>query len=474
MNRRDFIEGMFTNLGALALGVPLVAETLRIGRTPPGSSAGIANSGAITRAPVDREISLIAEPGKLAVGRMGVFERWLYNGKFPGPEIRAKEGERLRITVRNRLPEPTTVHWHGVPLRNSMDGVPDITQPPIQSGQDFVYEFEATPAGSYMYHTHFGLQFDRGLIGPLIVEEKKPNLAYDREYTLMVTDFLPGEPKPLTASAGRGPMGGMMAMMGMQVPPYTALLINGRSSDDPFTFEVAERERVRLRLINPSGATTYRMAIGGHSMTVTHADGRPVEPLSVDSLYIAAGERYDVLVDGKNSGVWPIVAAALEQNLPPARALLRYKDSWSSQLHADAMPEGLSRGRLLQLGDLRSIGSPPWREPSRTLDLILSGGMMTSAWTINGQAYPDAAPFDIRGGDVVLVRMVNQSMMPHPMHLHGHSFQVGNVTKDTVMVWPHMGQAAFEFVADNPGKWFFHCHNQYHMDAGMARLFRYL
>jgi len=140
----------------------------------------------------------------------------------------------------------------------------------------------------------------------------------------------------------------------------------------------------------------------------------------------------------------------------------------------EAVPEGLERGRGLELGDLRALDGAAVATPDRTIDLVLSGGMMSSAWTIGGQAYPNADPLDIQEGERVRVRLINQSMMLHPMHLHGHFFRVGEVVKDTVLVPPHMGRVTFDFTADNPGHWFFHCHNLYHMEAGMARVFRYV
>jgi FtsP/CotA-like multicopper oxidase with cupredoxin domain len=400
----------------------------------------------------------------------------MYNGQFPGPEIRVTEGERVRITVENRLPEGTTVHWHGIPVPNVMDGVPGVTQDLIQPGETFFYDFVADVPGTYLYHSHAGLQIDRGLVAPFIVEEQQPSLDYVRDYTVVLDDFLVGEPASLGGGArrsrgggmGRGMMGGMMAA---ELPPYAGLLINGRLPEDPATFETRRGERVRLRLINPSGATTYRVAIGGHRMDVVAADGQPVQPLTVDSLLIGMGERYDVIVRATQPGVWTMMAASVDARLPPARALLRYTDAASARHQSEAVPEGLDRGRVLELADLRALEGTAARAPDRTIDVTLSGGMMSPAWTINGQAYPDADPLDIREGERVRVRMINHSMMLHPMHLHGHFFTVGDVVKDTVIVPPHIGRVTIDFTADNPGHWFFHCHNIYHMEAGMARNF---
>lgn len=425
-----------------------------------------------------REYTLTAEPTQFEIPSRGIFEKWLYNGRFPGPELRAREGERFRLTVKNNLPDGTTIHWHGIPLRNAMDGVPDVTQPAIAPGGSFVYEFDAAPSGSFLYHSHFGLQPDRGLVGPLIIEEKKAHIQYDREYTLALSDFLAGAPKPLG-------MGMTARGAPMVAPPYITLLINGRPPEAPSVFHVKNGERVRLRLINLSGATIYRFAIGGHPLLVTHTDGRPVEPTRVDALTVAPAERYDVLIEAQNSGAWPI-AASSDSELPPARAILRYLDSNQTQPREGALPDGLSGGQLLKLEELRGMDVPEMRKPNRTFNFTLAGGemkaggmmsspgMMSQQWTMNGQAYPNADPIEIHQGEVIRIRLDNQSAMPHPMHLHGHFFRVGNVYKDTTVVWTHSKRVELDFIANNPGSWLFHCHNLYHMEGGMMRLVRYI
>lgn len=394
----------------------------------------------------------------------------MYNGRFPGEEIRVREGERLRVVLENGLPEPTTAHWHGVPVPNAMDGVPGVTQEPVEPGESFVYEYVAEPGGSYMYHSHSALQLDRGLLGPLIIEESTPHVEYDREYTIMLDDLLLGEPR---LTEGRR---SMMMGMGSGGPKYDAFLINGRPAADPAVLEARRGERIRLRVINPASQTTFRVALAGHRMKVVHSDSRPVEPVEVDALLIGMGERYDVLVEADNPGAWNLVASSVERQSGSARAVLRYADASATQPPEGQMPSGISGGRLLTLEDLTGI-EPEARDdrsPDRTLDLTLSSRMMSDGWFIDGQAFPDADPLEIHEGERVRVRMTNRSMMIHPMHLHGHFFRVGNALKETVIVPPHMGRVTFDFTADNPGDWFFHCHNLYHMEAGMARVFRYV
>ncbi|UHQ95141.1 multicopper oxidase family protein [Haloterrigena alkaliphila] len=461
------------------------------------------------------EETLVASSGEVDVGADESTETWLYEEQFPGPELRVSEGETLRVSLENGLPEGTTIHWHGVPVPNPMDGVPDVTQDPVSSDGTFEYEYEASPAGTYVYHSHVGLQLDRGLYGPLIVEEESPHVEYDREYTLQFDDYLAEAPAldsieaPPGGGDGMGPGGGPerdgdgmgpgggpggdgngmgpdggpggdgdgmgpgSQMMG-QRPPYEGLLVNGRLPSDPPVFEVEEGERVRLRFINPSSATTYRVGVGGHSLTVTHADGRPVEPVEVDSFVMSMGERYDAILEADSPGEWAVVAEPVVGEEDPAEARLRYGDASEN---GSAEGPGFD-GRELEYGDLEALEPLELDgEPDRTFDLTLSGGMMggadADAWTIDGEVYPDADPFEISEGDHVRVRMVNRSPAIHPMHLHGHFFQVGDAVKDTVLVAPHGDQVTFDFRADNPGDWLFHCHNVYHLERGMARVFEY-
>jgi FtsP/CotA-like multicopper oxidase with cupredoxin domain len=486
--RRRFLKAGGAALAGWALAPLTGCDDEQRSTAPSGRSVLSASRSSVDAFAPDVERRLAATSSTIELPGGRSWNTWTYGGQYPGPEIRAREGERLRVIVENGLPDEagTTIHWHGVPVPNVMDGVPNVTQKPTPPGARFAYEFEATPAGTYMYHSHAGLQLDRGLVGPLIIEERTPHVEYDREHTVILDDFLPGPPQPLEKLVGNGREGGMMGGGGrsmMQdrrdgiVPPYEGLMINGRLPEDPATFDVQQGERVRLRLVNPSSATTYHLALAGHRLTVTHADGRPVEPVEVDSLRIGMGERYDVIVEANNPGAHTLMARTIEGDTAPARATLRYQESRQNRPPDGEVPTGLQSGRRLRYADLQSVETPlgPKGKPDRDFNLRLSGGMMMSPgeWAIDGQRYPDADPLEVREGEHVHVQMTNHSMMLHPMHLHGHFFRVGNALKDTVLVEPHMGRASFNFVADNPGDWFFHCHNLYHLEAGMARVFTY-
>jgi FtsP/CotA-like multicopper oxidase with cupredoxin domain len=456
------------------------------GILPSGKQEPLPNLSQASKTGNVKSYDLEAAPLEFELGGRKV-QTWAYNGEVPGAEIRATEGDTLRVKVNNRLPADTTVHWHGLPIVNAMDGVPDVTQPPIKSGEEFVYEFVVPVAGSYMYHSHVGLQFDRGLYGPLIVDPKKEQLSYDREYTLTLDDWLDGvsgTPEDaldqlVDTSGGMGEMMGSMDEEGVAGDlSYPLYLVNGRVPDDPETLKVRRGEKVRLRLVNPAADTAFRFAVAGHKLTVTHADGLPVEHTKGDAVRVGMGERYDVLVEADNPGVWQ-VAAVPEGKSGLARTILRYEESGeSSPPSAEQVPKEID-GELLTYRNLRAAGreSFPSGDPDRTLDLTLSGGHGNYVWAIEGQVYPDADPIEVREGEWIRFNLQNRSMMTHPMHLHGHFFQVENGTgrgpfKDTVMVESH-GDLSLDFVADNPGDWLFHCHSAYHMETGMARVVSY-
>ncbi|AKH97559.1 multicopper oxidase type 3 [Halanaeroarchaeum sulfurireducens] len=423
--------------------------------------------------PPDTAVELTPEPAGEDSPAGVSAETWLYNDALPGPEIRAAEGDVIGVSLENGLSARTTVHWHGIPLANAMDGVPNVTQAPVEPGESFDYRFRAEPAGTYFYHSHAGLQLDRGLAGPLVIEESDPHVEYDREHVIVLDDYLSQAPRaPDSDGASEmqegGPMGGMM---NVYRPPYTGMIMNGRlASNAPF-FDVTEGDRVRLRFVNASSATMFQVRTAGHQLDISHADGRPVEPVSADSFTFGPGERYDAIITADNPGTWEILADPVRGSEPSARGILRYE----GEEERTPTPSEMG-GRELSYDDLRAIEPIEGLDgtPDRTFDLTLSPGGDGYSWAIDGQTYPDADPLDVAHGDHVRIRMQNRSPVSHPMHVHGHFFQVGTAVKDTVVVPGRMGQTTIDFKADNPGNWFFHCHNLYHLEAGMARVIRYV
>lgn len=227
----------------------------------------------------------------------GVFvTAYTYNGTVPGPLIRVTEGDQVRVVVKNELPEPTTIHWHGVEVPNAMDGVPDMTQAPIQPGETFTYEFTAKPAGTFMYHSHYegDIQVGAGLYAPLIIDPKTPEAnPPDLDLTLMLSEWLVrGE---LTYAA--------MPMSGME-PNYFTL--NGKAFPATQTINVKTGQRVRLRLIG-IGQFIHPMHLHGFPFKVVATDGHPVPEaaqLTKDTISVAPGERYDIEFTAAEPGHW--------------------------------------------------------------------------------------------------------------------------------------------------------------------------
>ncbi|CCG03213.1 multicopper oxidase family protein [Blastococcus saxobsidens] len=421
--------------------------------------------------------ALPLRPGPMTLDLAGTGARTWGYGTVPGPEIRLRAGELLRVRVQNGLPDDTTVHWHGLAPPNAMDGVPGVTQRPIAPGGEFLYEFRTPVPGSFMYHAHVGMQLDRGLYGPLVVEPRDEPLAYDREHTLMLDDWADG------VDEHRGHAGGepgtpavpdAREVVSFGGRRYPFLLVNGRPPEDPAVVEGRPGDRLRLRVMNVAADTGFRFAIAGHPLTITHTDGMPVEPVTVDALRLGMGERYDVLVDlRQRGGTWQI-GVQPEGRPGQGRAVLRYTGSPASATPpAESRPAELD-GRLAGYDELLATEPlpVPTGSPDRVFDLTLEGT------EINGQSYPDADPLPVADGEWVRLNLRNTGAKWHPMHLHGHHFQVRTPSgrgpvKDTVAVPSRGGEVSIDFLATNPGRWLFHCHNHHHMEDGMVRLVDY-
>jgi FtsP/CotA-like multicopper oxidase with cupredoxin domain len=252
---------------------------------------------------------------------------------------------------------------------------------------------------------------------------------------------------------------------------YPHYLVNGRVPASPASLRGKVGQRVRLRIVNAGSDTAFRVALGGHRLTVTHTDGFPVQPVEADALLVGMGERYDVRFTLQD-GVFPLAASA-EGKRGQGMAVVR--TSGGRVPPATAQPAELD-GQVVTATDLLVAPQARLAERAveRTHDLLLSGSMASYRWTLNGESFPDADPLEVRQGERLRLRFRNMSMMFHPMHVHGHTFALnGNgVRKDTVIVRP-MESLAVDLQADNPGQWATHCHNIYHAEAGMMTTLSY-
>ncbi|MFE1441088.1 multicopper oxidase family protein [Streptomyces sp. NPDC058739] len=519
MNRRAFLS---TGLGVAGAG--LLAACTGSGSTPalisPSGPAVVAADKKRTRNGTTHELTLTAEQALLDLGSGVTVRTWAFGGRLPGRELRVSAGDSLAVTLSNRLPNrtATSVHWHGIALRNDMDGAPPATQSAVPSGRTYTYRFTADTAGTYFFHPHVGVQLDRGLYAPLIVEDPTEPLSYDEDWVVVLDDWLDGatgtpddayaelregmggmrmgedstgpsghrpggsdtgdSPSPSGGTGMRfSPMGARSRLLGGHAGDvrYPYHLINGRIPADPAVFRGRPGSRVRLRLINAGGDTAYRVALGGHRLTVTHTDGFPVRHRRADALLIGMGERYDVLAT-LDDGVFPLVAAAEGKN---ATGMAVIRTGSGSTPRATVRPAELD-GMIVLASHLSA--SDDVRLTSRRVDRVhrieLTGGMMTYNWAVNGRRFdmndPTAHPITVEAGQRVRLDFVNTTTMWHPMHLHGHTYQLGDggPRKDTAIVLPRETVSA-HFDADNPGRWMLHCHNAYHGEAGMMALVAY-
>lgn len=490
------------------------------------------------------------------------------NGSIPGPLIRLREGQDVRLTVVNDLhDEDTSIHWHGLLVPFQMDGVPGVSFPGIKAGSRFTYEFPLRHSGTYWYHSHSGLQEQMGHYGPIIIDPAGADpIVSDREHVVVLSDHSPLHPhiifrklkqqggyfnyqKQTLAGqiAGRDQKRadrlewGKMRMDPTDISDVTgstySFLINGHTPRDNWTGLFRPGERVRLRFINAGAMTIFNVRIPGLIMTVVAADGVPVQPVDVEEFQIANAETYDVIVTPREDRAYGLVAEAIDRSgmafatlaprpgmvavAPPLRArpVATMKDmgmdmegmdpdlidmsamhmGMRDQRNAPGLPLGpgvqtispMPKDRTGEPGQgLADVGhkvlvytdlaalepNPDTRPPGRTMQIHLTGNMERYMWAFDGKKLSEVKdPIPFTAGERVRITLVNDTMMNHPIHLHGHFFELMTnkgdhaPRKHTVNVQPG-GTVTFDLTADAIGDWAFHCHMLYHMHAGMMRV----
>ncbi|MCC6913646.1 MAG: copper resistance system multicopper oxidase [Rhodospirillaceae bacterium] len=512
------------------------------------------------------------------------------NGTVPGPLIRLKEGERVRLSVINTLDEETSIHWHGLLVPFQFDGVPGISFPGIKARETFTYEFPVIQSGTYWYHSHSGVQEQMGHYGPLVIDPKDADpVAYDREHVIVLSDysFMPPHTilKKLKQQAGvfnfqKQTLADLVAGEGlslkdrlhwaeMRMDPtdisdvtgaaYT-YLVNGHGPVDNWTALFKPGERVRLRVINASAMTIFNVRIPGVPLSVVQADGQNVRPVAVDEFQIAVAETYDVVVGPMPDQAFTLVAEAVDRSglaratltpregltapVPPLRKrpTATMKDMGMGDMNHSAAPAAdhsqmdhaamghtmpmapaapaPAMGHSMSMRDpanapqvkmgpgvqsiapmpmdrtgepgqgLEDVGhkvlvytdlvaltaNPDPRSPTRTKEIHLTGNMERFMWSFDGAKLSEAAaPIAFRKDERVRIVLVNDTMMAHPIHLHGHFFEVVNghpghhPRKHTVNVLPG-GKVTLDLTADAAGDWALHCHLMFHMHTGMLQV----
>ena len=510
------------------------------------------------------------------------------NGNVPAPLLRLREGQRVRLHVRNELDEETSLHWHGLILPTQMDGVPGVSFPGIKPHSDFTYDFPIVQAGTYWYHSHSGFQELMGLYGPIVIAPAAEDpIKADREHVIMLSDHSRIDPHAVYAKLKQEPgyfnrqhqtlaglIGGRdqslserLRWAGMRMDPTDisdvtgsvfTYVVNGHGPEENWTALFRPGERVRLRFINAAGMTIFNVRIPGLRLTIVHADGQAIRPIEVDEFQFGPGETYDVIVTPVEDRAFTIVGEAIDRSgmtratlaprpgmsapIPPLRArpLATMRDMGMDMSgmshgggdmgnmagmdmghvdHSSASPPAEAPMASMKMRDQRNapvvalgpgvqtiapmpvdrtgepgqgLGdaghkvltyrdlvsphpNPDVRAPARAIEVHLTGNMERYMWSIDGRTMAEAHdPIPMRAGERVRVTLINDTMMTHPIHLHGHLFEL--VTghgdhaprKHTVNVAPG-GKVSFDVTA-LPGDWAFHCHMFFHMAAGMMRI----
>jgi len=493
------------------------------------------------------------------------------NDSLPGPTLRWQEGDTVDVTVHNRLPVMSAIHWHGLILPSNMDGVPGLSFDGIPPGGSYRYRFTLKQSGTYWYHAHAGFQEQQGVYGAIVINpaDREPFTA-DREHILVLSDWSDEEPQVIFATLkknahiynrNRRTIGDIVSdikrqgvartyrdreMWNLMRMPDTDLadvsgytytyLMNGVTPREGWLGQFKPGEEIKLRIINAAAMSIFDFRIPDLKMRVVGADGQAVAPITVDELRLAAGETLDVHVTPEDDRAYTLFAQSIDRSgfargtLTPRQGLtaevpdldpvprLQHIDmgmapaatqSGQDQHHnhhnhrqpeqplkhhkseygpgVDMLAESVSYRlddpgvglrnngrRVLTYADLRRLnGSMSMAEPQRELELHLTGNMNRYMWSFNGIRYEDAEPIRWQYGERIRITLVNDTMMIHPIHLHGmwSELESGDESalpaKHTIMVQPG-SKISYRVSADARGNWAYHCHNLYHM-MGMFR-----
>lgn len=428
-------------------------------------------------------------------------------------------GQRFRVDLTNALDEETIIHWHGQVPPNAQDGVPDLPLPLLKPGETRSYDY-ATMPGTYWMHSHVPIQEMSLLAAPLIVRRPEDLTADRQEVVMFLHDFSfrpaaevmaeitsgaghddvtgtrppvqngggmagmdhSGMAMPGMMSGGAGGMGGGMAGMAMDLNDFDfdAYLANDRTLADPEVVAVERGGRVLLRVINAAAATSFWIDTGGLAARLVAVDGHPVEPVTGSRFGLAMAQRLDLEIDLDASGAFPILAlreGARERTgivLATTGAKVgRIGDLADTE--SGAFDIDLAQESMLRAAPTSSLAPRP---ADRAHMITLGGGMQPYLWTINGQIWGSHTPISAKTGERVELTFRNMSMMGHPMHLHGHVFQVVNVNgqpiagaiRDTVYV-PPMAMVTVALDAGEAARWMLHCHHMPHLFTGMMTEF---
>jgi FtsP/CotA-like multicopper oxidase with cupredoxin domain len=409
--------------------------------------------------------------------------------------ITTKIGDRFRVRVENGIGEPSLIHWHGLAPPWRQDGVPGISGPPIPAGGQADYDFPLAYGGTFWMHSHEGLQEQLLLDAPLIIRDGRDRPGR-QEIVLTLNDFSFTPPAEILANLKKGggmpgmaagSMAGMSGMKSGAAAPdlndveYDAFLANDRTLGDPEIVKVEPGAELLLRVINAASMSSFHFDLVRLDGRLIAVDGTFVVPVGGRRFPIAVAQRLDILLTiPKGAGAYPLIAT-VEGERNRTGIVLAAGKARIARIAAAAPQPAPPLSMDLETR-LRASAPLAVRKPDRVHNIDLTGDMAKYVWSINGVAWnPEVPPLPVAKGERVALVMTNATPMPHPMHLHGHRFQVVEINgfnfsgavRDTVRV-PAGGRVVIVFDADNPGWWAFHCHMLYHQAAGMFTTLRYV
>jgi FtsP/CotA-like multicopper oxidase with cupredoxin domain len=427
-----------------------------------------------------------------------------YNGQFPGPLIRLREGRRAIVDIHNDTGRPEQLHWHGQKVPVDVDGAREEGTPYVPAHGSRRIAFVPGPSGYRFYHTHVRAGSDltagqySGQVGPVYIDPRREPGRYDREVFLvlkefapslsrggdMARDFLAGDDDPVLKAAGESAMNGSLKRgrpKGYEVG-YKHFTVNGRTLGHGAPIQVKTGERVLFHVLNGSAGEIRGLALPGHSFQVVALDGNPVpNPARVPVLWLGAAERVSAIVEMDHPGAWILGDTADDDRGKGMGVVVQY---------AGASGPPLWFQPAKAKWDYRRFATPAATAatPDAIFDMTFAKDNAAlkgfNRWTINGVAFDDQnmrPMFKLEQGKRYRLRMANASDDIHPIHLHRHTFELtkigglptAGVLKDVVMLGGYQ-RADVDFIADDPGRTLFHCHQQLHMDFGFMCLFDYV
>ncbi len=427
------------------------------------------------------DVALRIESAMLDIGPGVTIRTAAYNGQVPGPVLRLREDVPVTIDVTNRTSNTDIVHWHGLAIGTVPDGALEEGSPAIPPGKTLRYSFTPKPAGTRWYHSHAMAMDDlslagyTGQFGFLLVEGRAPTPRYDREVNLAVHHWAPYFAPMVEAT--RAQTANRPQTAGSDVAyKYATLNAHMLGAGEPV--RVRKGEHVLMRLLNASATENVLLALPGHAFRIIAMDGHSVpNPGTVGTVFLAAGERVDAIVEMNTLGVWVLGSTNKAERAKGLGVVIEYAGSTGPPVWRDPAP---AEWDYTQFARADAVPEPEEMFTLTFRDAGALDGSRFDTWTINGDAWPNVKPMMVERGKRYRMLFRNASGDPHPMHLHRHSFEVvrigdrriSGLRKDVINVLP-LQTVAVDFLADNPGDALLHCHQQLHMDYGFMQIVKY-